>query len=530
MMRSCFPLASGIIVVAAGLLVGGGPAFAQVMSVRTEQHHDVSAAFRDAPKSAARRAVAPVKPHEAEPVRKIPLPPALKPAAEADKALQKTSRLAPLGPPATIKSHFPGLGQGVTGFAVEVAPPDTNGAVGLTQYVQSVNSSFAVFDKATGNLLAGPTDANALWKGFGGGCETNNDGDAIVLFDKLATRWVIAQFSIHGTPDMQCVAVSTTADATGTYNRYSFTYSDFDDYPKMAVWPDGYYATFNMFDNASQAFLGADACAYDRTAMLSGNAATQICFQLPATVGGMLPADFDGTVPPPAGSPNYLLYFGSNALELYKFHVDFAQPTNSTFVGPSAINVAAFTALCNGGTCIPQPGVSQQLDSLADRLMYRLAYRNFGTHESLLVNHSVAVGKAGGVRWYEVQSPGGTPSVAQQGTFAPDASFRWMGSIAMDKMGNIALAYSASSSTIKPALRYATRLAGDAINTLSNETVIVQGNGAQTGTLHRWGDYSHLSVDPVDDCTFWYTSEYLKADGTFNWSTRVTSFKINGCI
>lgn len=226
---------------------------------------------------------------------------------------------------------------------------------------------------------------------------------------------------------------------------------------------------------------------------------------------------------------------GSSKLNLWKFKVDWATPGSTTFTGPVAIPVTAFAAACAGGTCIPQAGTNNQLDSLADRAMFRFAYRNFGTYESLVVNHAVKLGtnkrtQYTGTRWYELRNPSGTPTVFQQSTYAPDTTSRWMGSIAMDKQGNMALGYSASSSTIKPALRYATRLNGDAVNTLSNETTIVQGGGAQQATLTRWGDYSSMSIDPMDDCTFWYTSEYLKVDGKFNWSTRIHSFKINGCV
>jgi hypothetical protein len=424
---------------------------------------------------------------------------------------------------------FDGVGSGFTGFTVNSAPPDTNGAVGSTQYVQWVNSSFAVFNKATGAKVAGPTAGNSLWAGFGGGCQTNNDGDPVVLYDKLANRWIFSQFSVSTTPFLQCIAVSTTSDATGTYNRYSFSYSGFDDYPKMGVWPDAYYQTFNMFNASGSAFVGADLCAYNRTAMLNGQPATQVCFQQGSSIGGVLPADLDGTTPPPAGSPNYLVFFGTNNLNLFKFHVDFTTPANSTLSGPTAIPVAAFTALCNGGTCVPQSGTTNKLDSLADRLMFRLAYRNLGTKEALVVNHSVVAGSSGGVRWYEIDNPGGTPTVAQQSTFAPDSNFRWMGSVAMDHNGDMAMGYSKSSSTSFPSIAFTGRLATDPASTMQTEATVINGSGSQTGTLTRWGDYSAISVDPVDDCTFWYTNEYLKASGTFNWSTRIANFKFAGC-
>jgi hypothetical protein len=503
-----------------------------VMIVRGSLHNDVSPAVRDLPKLDPSALTGIVR--EAEPARRIPLPPGLKPASEPDPVLQQTvphgspfSATSTLAPTAGL--GFDGVGNGFPGFTVGAAPPDTNGAVGSTQYVQWVNSSFAVFNKSTGAIVAGPTAGNALWSGFGGGCQTNNDGDPTVLYDKLANRWVFAQFSVSTTPFLQCVAVSTTSDATGTFNRYSFSYSGFDDYPKMGVWPDGYYETFNMFNSSGSAFVGADLCAYNRTAMLNGQPATQVCFQQGSSIGGVLPADLDGTTPPPSGSPNYMVFFGSNNLNLFKFHVDFTTPSNSTLTGPTAIPVAAFTALCNGGTCVPQSGTSNTLDSLADRLMYRLAYRNLGTKEALVVNHSVVAGSSGGVRWYEIDNPGGTPTVAQQSTFAPDSKYRWMGSIAMDHNGDMAMGYSVSSSTTFPSIAFTGRLASDPASTMQAESTIINGGGSQTGTLSRWGDYSAITVDPVDDCTFWYTTEYLKSSGTFNWSTRIANFKFSGC-
>src|SRR5450755_4940295 len=489
-------------------------------TVRRDVHHDVSAPLSEMikhapPPSLERRPV--------EPMKLIPLPPGL--AQTGEDPVMQVSTIAPPTPPVT--QSFEGLGNGQYGFSVTSAPPDTEGTVGTTQYVQWVNTSFAVFNKTTGALIAGPTAGNTLWSGFGGGCQSNNDGDPIVQYDKAAQRWIFSQFSVSTTPYLQCIAVSTTSNATGTYNRYSFQYGNFDDYPKMAVWSDGYYETFNMFNGNT--FVGADACAYNRTAMLAGTAATQVCFQQGSSVGGLLPSDIDGATAPPAGSPNYLLYFGTNNLNLFKFHVDFTTPSNSTFTGPTVISVAAFTPVCSGGTCIPQPGTTQQLDSLADRLMYRLAYRNFGTHESLVVNHSVVAGSSGGVRWYEIQNPSGTPTVAQQSTFAPDSSYRWMGSIAMDQAGDMALGYSVSSSSLHPTIRYTGRVPTDPSGTMEAEVNVVTGAGSQTTGLSRWGDYSAMQVDPVDDCTFWYTQEYIKTNGTFNWNTRIANFKFPTC-
>ena len=501
---------------------------AQVMqgptTIRSNVHHDVSLPLsvmaKNPPKDQEEE-------REAEAWKRVPLPPGLSQLTE-DPVRQALD--LPVTPSPAVGLSFEGLGQGQYGFTIQYAPPDTNGAVGATQYVQWVNASFAVFDKVTGAKLLGPIKGNTLWSGFGGGCQTNNNGDPVVQYDKLADRWVMSQFSVSTTPYLQCVAVSQTSDATGAWYRYSFSYGNtlFDDYPKMGVWPDAYYETFNMFQNG-QTYVGPDACAYDRNRMLSGLSATQVCFQRSAAIGPLLPADLDGTTPPPPGSPNYLLTYGTNTLDLYKFHVDFVIPANSTFTGPTHIGVAAFSPLCGGGTCVLQPSTTTRLDSLADRLMYRLAYRNFGSHESLVVSHSVVAGSSGGVRWYEIQNPSGTPVVAQQSTYAPDANYRWMGSIAMDQAGNLAIGYSKSSSTVSPSVAFAGRLATDPVNTLQSETIAVNGSGSQTGGLTRWGDYSALTVDPVDDCTFWYTQEYMKTTGSFNWNTRIANFKFPNC-
>ena len=489
-------------------------------TIRRDVHHDISPTLVEMMRNA--RPISHGK-LEAEPARRIPLPSGFKPLTEDPVRQFTTGGYSP-----RVGLSFEGIGDGQYGFTVEYIPPDTNGAVGATQYVQWVNTYFAVFDKTDGSLIAGPVAANTLWTGFGGGCEFNDDGDPIVTYDKLANRWVMSQFSVSTSPYMECVAVSVTADATGSWYRYSFEYSYFDDYPKMGVWPDAYYETLNMFDGNN--FVGADACAYNRSAMLSGQAATQICFQQTSSVGSLLPADVDGTTYPPAGSPNYMLAYGANSLDLYQFHVDFNNPSNSTFTGPTVINVAAFTPLCNGGSdCVPQPTTDNKLDSLADRLMYRLAYRNFGSHESLVVNHSVAVSGGGGVRWYEIQSPGNNPVVAQQGTYAPDSNYRWMGSIAMDKIGDIALGYSVAGSSVYPSIAFAGRVPSDPAGELESETSVMVGSGSQTPNVNRWGDYSSMSIDPIDDCTFWYTQEYILSNGAYNWNTRIVNFKFSGC-
>jgi hypothetical protein len=488
-------------------------------------HHDVSPRLADMP-SAPRTLRAFTRPRGP-----LAIPPG---ADQEDGALQTTIHAQIATTPGL---NFAGVGNGDYGFSPNAAPPDTNLAAGATQVVQWVNESFAVFDKASGAIASGfPKAGNTLWAGFGGGCETNNDGDPIVQYDKAANRWVMTQFSVSTTPYLQCVAVSTTSDATGSYNRYAFSYGNtqFPDYPKLGIWPDAYYISFNIFNNGTT-FAGAKLCAYDRTAMLAGAAATQECFQLSNSFGGLLPSDLDGTTAPPAGAPNTFMNYGTNALNLWKFHADFAHPANATLTGPVSLSVPAFTAACGGGSCIPQPNTRQKLDSLADRLMYRLAYRNFGDHEALVVNQSVKVSgnkhsQVVGLRWYEVRNPSTSPSLFQSGTYSPDSTNRWMGSIAMDKAGDIALGYSASSGAVFPSIRYSGRVPTDPLGTLQTENIIQTGGGSQLTNLNRWGDYSAMSVDPVDDCTFWYTTEYLKSSGTFNWSTRIASFRFPGCL
>ncbi len=513
------------------ILVCSGLAKAQGQSqnapepeVQQAIHHDVSPALRDM-QSRPRSDV----PRE-RPLRLIPGGAA---AQQEDPVVQtSTGQLIATTP----GINFAGVGDGDYGFTPNAAPPDTNASVGATQVVQWVNESFAVFDK-TGTLVHGPVAGNTLWTGFGGGCETNNDGDPIVKYDGISGRWVLTQFSVSTTPFLQCVAVSTTSDATGTYNRYAFSYgTQLNDYPKLGVWPDAYYITFNIFSNGIT-FAGSKLCALDRAAMIAGTPATQVCFQLSNSFGGVLPADLDGATAPPAGSPNFLFNFGSNSLNEWKFHVDFATPGNSTLTGPINIPVAPFTPACNGGACIPQPGTRTRLDSLGDRLMYRLAYRNFADHEVLVVNHSVKASgnkhnQVAGVRWYELQNPNATggATVFQQGTFSPDSNSRWMGSIAMDKVGNIAVGYSVSGSTTFPSIRFTGRVPTDPLNTLEAENTILDGGGSQNGRLSRWGDYSSIAIDPMDDCTFFYTNQYEKTTGSFNWSTQIASFKLPGCL
>ncbi|HYM11321.1 MAG TPA: hypothetical protein VEU62_11340, partial [Bryobacterales bacterium] len=387
------------------LLVSGFVASAENphADVKHAEKHDVSPPLKEIPPVPE----PPGPPHELRPLRLVPRQPSGAP--QQDTALQ--SAAAPLVS-TTAGLNFAGVGNGFTGpqgaYSDVTAPPDTNGAAGVTQYVQWVNTSFAIFDKS-GNPILGPITGNTLWSGFGGPCESNNDGDIMVKFDRAAGRWFFSQLAVSGGPPYyQCIAVSTGIDATGSYNRYAFSFTNLNDYPKWGIWPDAYYLSFNQFQGNT--FLGAEACAVDRNQMLSGGPATIHCFTLNSSLGAILPSDLDGNTPPPAGAPDYFLGIASNSLNLWKLHADFVNPNNSTFTGPTNIPVAAYSQACNGGgTCIPQSGTSQQLDSLGDRPMYRLAYRNFGDHEALVATHSITSGKSVAVRWYEVRNPSTSP-------------------------------------------------------------------------------------------------------------------------
>jgi hypothetical protein len=502
------------------------PSVAAQTTVHRPVGHDVSKPLREMP----------VIPPQWDNMNEHPVKPVPHPSAGGkDTVLQTTTGISA----ATVSGVVGFDGVGVTsGYTISGEPPDTNGSVGSTQYVQWVNTAFAVYDKATGNKVypaSGFAGGNSIWSGFTAGrCNTDNSGDPIVLFDKQAQRWIFTQFAVSTTPYYQCVAVSQTADATGAYNRYAYSFgTNFNDYPKVGVWTDGYYFTFNLFAHGRR-FAGADMCAMDRTTALAGGAATMLCQATSTSFGGLLPADIDGasgaagtTALPPAGTPEYMASFGTNSLNVWRLTPNYAAGTLSV-TGPSSIPVASFSTACGGGTCIPQSGTTQKLDSLADRLMYRLSYRNFGTYASLLVNHSVTAGTSTGVRWYELRDSGSGPSVFQQGTYAPDSNYRWMGSAAQDKQGNIAVGYSVSSASINPAVRFATRAPADATGTLSGEQSLQIGSGSQSGHS-RWGDYSSISVDPTDDCTLWFTTEYLAQSGDFIWSTRVGHFKLGTC-
>ncbi|MEO6326127.1 MAG: carboxypeptidase regulatory-like domain-containing protein [Thermoanaerobaculia bacterium] len=481
---------------------------------------------------------------------------------DADAALSSNAARgpAPLVLPAVLQ-NFPGISLNDTvtigqGFL----PPDTNGEVGPNHFVQTVNSAFRVWDKS-GNPLTATATLSSLFAPLGPPCGALDDGDPVVNYDQLADRWIISQFCIpSGNPDVgpfhQVFAVSKTGDPTGAYYLYDFVTQGtnlFPDYPHIGVWPDAYYMTVNQFSPAD--FEDSGMYAFNRAKMIAGDpTAGYVYFNAQGpplggnhTIGGMLPADLDGFTLPPAGSPCPFAYFTANefgdpgdGIRLYDFHVDFAVPASSTFVerAGSPLAVAAFDPVTvpNTRNVVPQPGVGAGsfLDAINDRLMFRLAYRNFGTKETLVANHTVnaAVNPAyrAGVRVYQLSRPsvGANWVVAEQTTWAGlagDTTHRWMGSAAQNRGGDLVVGFSASSATVSPSVRYAVRLSTDAPGTgfAQGEGILIAGTSSQTSTSGRWGDYSDLSVDPVDDCTFWYTQEFMNGGAT--WQTRIGSFQ-----
>jgi uncharacterized repeat protein (TIGR01451 family) len=448
-------------------------------------------------------------------------------------------------------------------------PPDANGAVGLNHYIQIVNFSFEIFDK-NGNRLAGPTDPQTLWSGAPANddCRVRGRGDPYVVYDHLADRWIITQFANHQTNAgdplaVQCIAVSKGPNpVTDGFFAYTFQLGVKNDYPKLAVWPDGYYA-ISQRDDFDSTTNNLDAWVFDRANMLNGNPAT---FQQQNSVLQnhhdiiALPSDLTGPQPP-AGSPNFYVrpydgnLFGDGLprIEIFEFHADWGVPANTTFHLAQTIDttngLASFSSSTCGGSsldpdCVPQPGTSNKLEVISVWPMGPLQYRNFGDHETLLFTHAVNVDGMGliGMRWYELRrSPVGSGNwqIHQQGTFSPADSttttttsiYRWMGSIAMDKAGNIALGYSASNDgvaphpTVFPGVRVVGRLATDPLGEMTTPEVhLVDGGAASAG---RWGDYSAMRVDPANGCTLWYTTEYI--NGTTGQQTHVGAVDFPTC-
>jgi hypothetical protein len=472
-------------------------------------------------------------------------------------------------------------------FGFRVNPPDPNGEVGPNHYVEIINLVFGVYDKA-GNLLLGPVDTGSLWAGFPIEDCTDPSGDPVVLYDKFDDRWLLSQFTtrgmnpdgtFNGLPFYNCVAISQTGDPTGAYFRYAFITSQegststfFPDYPKYGLWRNSYLLTSRDF--GSQGEYGISVYALERGTMLEGNPnARAVHFFLdgndpailPLVGDGLLPADTDGHTKPPKDSPAPIVgtqddnaSYGAafDALNIWELSVKWQANPVASIVLKTQLPVASFDSIfpCSPGSrdCLPQPGITNPLQfldilSYRQRPTFRLAYRNFGTYESLVTNQSVeALPGVAGPRWYEIRRTGGTYSVFQQGTFAPnDGVHRWMGSIAQDKNGNMALGYSVvNGTTVFPGIRYTGRLAGDPLGQMTlGEGTIINGAGVQTTTNSRWGDYTDMTVDPTDDSTFWYVNEYYQVSGlplptptpplpppgtTAPWQTRIGSFKLSG--
>jgi hypothetical protein len=492
----------------------------------------------------------PVQPHwgfhQAHSVRRAPVHPNL--SYQVDPVEQSSP-----GGPASITVGMSLLGLD-NAQACGCEPPDTNAAVGDTQLVEWVNVAYEVFNKTTGAIELGPIQGNLLWQSLGGVCFNNNDGDIIAQWDRTAHRWLLAQNVFNGPPYYACVAVSTSSDATGSYYEYQFPLgNDFPDYPKWGIWPTGYFETNNMFGNTAY----VNVCAYNSAKLLVGDrSAEQICFQTSTNDTSLLPGDLDSSIQPPAGQDEF--FIGSyledptnTHLYLYSMHPVFPNPSQSTFVGSNLadpIAVPAYTPFCpESEFCVPQQGTTEKVDALGDRVMYRFSYWDDGPLASVTanagqlhqqhwyVNHVVtASGGQAAVRWYEfranVKSVGvGGVRLFQSGTFAPDSNNRWMASLAQDKKGDIALGYSAASTTLYDSIYMTGRTTSDPIGTMENETVLFAGTGSQSGG-DRWGDYSSMSIDGADGCTFWYTQEYYAVPaGGSQWQTRMTSLKFNGC-
>ena len=447
----------------------------------------------------------------------------------------------------------------------------------------------------TGRVLYGSVSTNTLFAGFTGTCELRNNGDAVVRYDQLANRWLVvmpifrrsparpdqpaewrssdsAYVSPAGVsaqpggraalvvpardtatppargrgtgqpapadtgPYSMCYAVSTSPDPLGTWYRYEFLRPLFPDYPRPAVWPDGYYVPTSTGDDVIQ----KHACVVDRNRMLRGEPATEQCLIIDG-VNFLNNADLDGTRLPPAGAPNPMLATGGTQLNndldddgifVWNFHVDWKDPSKTRVTRPARIAVAPYHYLCGGQltNCVPQPGTDRRLDAQGDKLMARVVYRNLGGREAIVAVHSVNTEAAGGgVRWYEFEVVKNRSVVLrQQSTYAPDSFYRWMASPAMDRLGNIVIGYSFGGTPHFAGQRIAARLAGDSSGRLTyRESILAEGAAAQTNTL-RWQDYTQTAVDPSDDCTIWYVGDYLKA-GAANYSTRIGAVRIPGC-
>ena len=519
---------------------------------------DVSPALRSLPLA---------KKHVADPSKLLEIRPERGPRAQSkgyksgDAALQALSAAVAIPSPL---ANFEGLSNqdNFNIFGFRVNPPDPNGEVGPNHYVEMINLVFAVYDK-TGNKLLGPVDTGTLWAGFPITDCTDPSGDPVVLYDQLEDRWILTQFTTRGPEYFNCVAVSQTGDPTGAYYRYAFsTGVNFPDYPKYGLWRNSYIITTREFGPTVE--YGIGVYALERDKMLAGDPNARVVSffldgnapgMLPLVGDGLLPPDIDGRTKPANGAPAPLVGtqddgagYGAtfDALNIWELSVKWQANPVASITLKTQLPVASFDSIfpCAPGSrdCLPQPGITnpaQYLDILSyrQRPTFRLGYRNFGTYESLVTNQSVeATPGVAGARWYEIRRTGGTYSVYQQGTYAPgDGVHRWMGSIAQDKKGNMALGYSVVNATdVYPGIRYTGRLKGDPLGQMTlGEGTIIDGTGVQRTTNSRWGDYTDMTVDPTDDCTFWYVNEYYTLAGqlssTAGWQTRIASFKLPGC-
>jgi hypothetical protein len=571
--RLIFAVSSGLLAIPLALTATGSPAVASYPAAArsttalsphwtSDVAHDTSA--RLSTLADARVPTARIEGDQEE--RAEDIAPAPDNGFAGDPAVQSRLPTATIG---ATRADFEGLSNqdNFNAYGFRVNPPDTVGDVGRQQYVEMTNLTLGVFSKS-GDVLLGPTPIGALWSGFAINDCTDPSGDGIVLYDQLANRWIISQFTTSGLNDpskpfYNCVAVSTTANATGSYYRYAFTTGfNFPDYPKYGVWRDTYTLTTREFGPTTE--YGIGVYGLEKNKMLGGLPARAVSFfvdgndpsLLPLVGDGLLPADVDGNTKPPQGAAIPLVgtqdddwVYGatSDALNIWNFKVKWTStPTASLGLAtqlPSEPFDSNFPCGALGARdCLAEPGITNQaqfLDVLSyrQRPTWRLAYRNFGGYESLVTNQSVeAAPEVAGVRWYEVRRVGSTYSTQQQGTFAPaDGVNRWMGSIAEDKFGNMALGYSVVNPTdVYPGIRYTGRLAGDAAGKMTlGEGTVIDGSGVQTTLNSRWGDYTSMNVDPVDDCTMWYANEYYTAAGqassTAGWQTRIASFRLPGC-
>lgn len=472
-----------------------------------------------------------------------PEPVAPPPIAPAAAAIEQTREGE--WPAAALVADFAGLGfgfHGPQGAADPRNPSDNSLAAGPRYLIQTVNSRLAIFDKS-GRALDGPIPTNVLFSGFQGDCGKTPFGDVVVRYDQLARRWVFVlpifrrpRGAAPDAPYAVCYAVSAGQNPLGRYYRYQFTRKLFPDYPRLGIWPDGYYLGTSTGDTVIQ----KHACVAERAAMLRGFPAREQCAVLDG-VNFLNPADLEGRRKPPQGAPELFFaaggaqlrkVFADDALVMFRFHVNWRDPRQSRVTGPFRIPVAPYHYLCNGqlSNCVPQPGTQRRLDAQGDKLMQAVVYRRVGRRELVAALHSIdTAAGGGGVRWYELQlDRPQLPVLLQQGTYAPGGGYRWMGSLGLDRRGDLAIGYSYGDAAHFAGQRMSARLAHDARGKLTfAETVLARGAAAQTYSL-RWEDYATLAVDPSDDCTFWYAGDFYEKDAK-SYSTRIGALRLPGC-